>query len=186
MSKPGFLARKDLPPVALPVFQNPQPAAQPPPQDNPEAAMFVEEETESSRLSLEEEIDEFYFEEDIPKAPLIELSNAEGEPDRNFVISDPPLIIACLNDSSNEEVDNMASNKGKKSLWELMAARGKGQTLKVPTKSQTSFDLPPAPPQIPVDLDLKVNPNLKKKRPVESLEEGEVGPYQGAKQQKVT
>ena len=41
-------------------------------------------------------------------------------------------------------------------------------------------------PQVPADLGLKVNPDLKKKRPVESLEEGEVGPHQGAKQQKVT
>ena len=67
-----------------------------------------------------------------------------------------------------------------------MAARGKGQTSKAPTKSQIPSNLPPAPPQIPADLDLKVNPDLKKKRLVESLEEGEVGPRQGAKQQKVT
>ena len=79
----------------------------------------------------------------------------------------------------------MASNKGNKSSWELMAAWGKGQTSKAPAKSQTPSDLPPAPPQIPVDLDLKVNPDLKKKRPVESLEEGEVGSRQGAKQQKM-
>ena len=59
MSKPGFLAQRDLPPVALPILQNPPPAAQPPPQDHPEVVASVEEETESSRLSLEEEIDEF-------------------------------------------------------------------------------------------------------------------------------
>ena len=82
--------------------------------------MFVEEKTESSRLSLEEEIDEFYFEEDILKAPLIELSDVEGEPDRNSVIGAPPFIIACSDGSLNEEVDNMGS-KGK-SLRELMAA----------------------------------------------------------------
>ena len=33
---------------------------------------------------------------------------------------------------------------------------------------------------------MKVNPDLKKKRPVESLEKGEVGPRQGGKQQKKT
>ena len=44
----------------------------------------------------------------------------------------------------------------------------------MPAKSQTSV-LPPAALQILVDLGLKVNPNLKKKRPVESLEDGEVG-----------
>ena len=134
MSKPRFLARRDLRLIVLPVLQNPQPAAQPPPQDNSRVAVLVEEETESSHLSLEEEIDEFYFEEDIPKAPLIELLDVEGEPDRNFVIGAPPLIITCSDDSSDEEVDNMAFNKGK-SLQELMAARGKGQTSKAPTKS---------------------------------------------------
>ncbi|XP_050290115.1 uncharacterized protein LOC126728309 [Quercus robur] len=78
----------------------------------------------------------------------------------------------------------MASNKGK-ILRELMAARGKGQSSKAPAKSQTSV-LPPTTPQIPADLGLKVNPNLKKKRSVESLEEGKVGPRQGSKQQKTT
>ena len=79
----------------------------------------------------------------------------------------------------------MASNKGK-GLWELMAVWGKGQTSKAPTKSQIPSDLPPAIPHIPADLGLKVNPDLKKKRPVESLKQGEVGLRQGAKQQKVT
>ena len=127
MSKPRFLAQRDLWPVVLPVLQNPQPVAQSPPQEDPGVAEFVEGETESSHLSLEGEINEFYFEEDIPKAPLIELSDAEGEPDRNSVISAPPLVIACSDDSSDKEVNNMASNKGK-SLRELMAAQGKGHT----------------------------------------------------------
>ena len=104
-----------------------------PPPDNLEVAAQAEGETESSRLSLEEEIDEFYFEEEIPKAPLIELSNPEGEQDRNSVVG-VPLVIACSNDSSDEEIDNMASNK-EKSLQELMASRGKGQSSKVPSKS---------------------------------------------------
>ena len=67
-----------------------------------------------------------------------------------------------------------------------MAARGKGSTSKAPPKSQVPSNLPLAPPQVPANLGLKVNPDLKKKRPVESLEEGEVGPYHGTKQQKVT
>ena len=79
VSKPKFLARQDLKPVVLPGVRDPPPAAQLPPSDNLEVVAQAEEETESSRLSLEEEIDEFYFEEEIPKAPLIELSNPEGE-----------------------------------------------------------------------------------------------------------
>ena len=85
-----------------------------------------------------------------------------------------PIIIACSDDSSDDEVDNMASNKGK-SLRELMATRGKGQSSKALAQSQTHV-LPPVAPQPPSDLGLKVNPDLKKKRPVEILEEGKVVP----------
>ena len=103
----------------LPGVRNPLPIAQLPPPDNLEVAAQPEEEAESSHLSLEEEIDKFYFEEDIPKAPLIELSDPEEEQDRNSVVG-APIVIACSDDSSDEEVDNMASEKGK-SLKELMA-----------------------------------------------------------------
>ena len=75
----------------------------------------------------------------------------------------------------------MALNKGNKSLRELMATRGKESTSKAAPKSQ----VPLPPPQIPMDLSLKPNPNLKKKRPLKMLEEGEVGPWKGTKQQKV-
>ena len=75
----------------------------------------------------------------------------------------------------------MALNKGNKSLRELMATRGKESTSKVAPKSK----VPPPPPQIPTDLGLKPNPYLKKKRPLEMLEEGRVGPRKGTKQQKV-
>ena len=71
MSKPKFLAWRDLKLVVLPSVQNP-PVAQLPPPDNVEVAAQAEGEIESSRLSLEEEIDGFYFEEETPKAPLIE------------------------------------------------------------------------------------------------------------------
>ena len=89
-------------PVALLVLQNPQLAAHPLPQENLGATAFIEEETESSRLSLEEEINEFHFEEDIPKAPLIELSDVEGESDSNSVIGALPFVVACSDDSSDE------------------------------------------------------------------------------------
>ena len=72
----------------------------------------------------------------------------------------------------------MALNKGNKSLMELMAARGKDSTSKAAPKSQ----IPLPPSQIPTDLGLKPNPDLKKKRPIETLEEGEVGPQKGTKQ----
>ena len=52
----------------------------------------------------------------------------------------------------------------------------------MPAQSQTQ-DLPLVAPQVPSDLGLKVNPDLKKKRPAEIPEEGV--PRQG-KQQKTT
>ena len=54
----------------------------------------------------------------------------------------------------------------------------------MPSQSQIPV-LPPVALQLPSGLSLKVNPDLKKKGPVETLEEGEVGPRQG-KQQKTT
>ena len=51
-------------------------------------------------------------------------------------------------------------------------------------KSQAQ-DLPPTAPQVPSDPGLKANPDLKKKRPVDVPEEGEVAP-RPAKQQKAT
>ena len=66
---------------------------------------------------------------------MINLSDAEGELDRNSGISTALLVITCLNNSSVEEEDNMALNKGNKSLKKLMVARGKKSTSKAPTKS---------------------------------------------------
>ena len=80
----------------------------------------------------------------------------------------------------------MALNKGNKSLRELIASRGKVSTSQEAAKFQVSTDLPPLPPlQILTDLELKPIPDLKKKRPLEALEEGKVGPRKGMKQQKV-
>ena len=93
-----------------------------------------------------------------------------------------PIIIACSDDSLDEEVDNMAG-KGK-SLRELMSSRGKGQSSKAPAKAQAQ-DPPPIAPQVPSNPGLKVNPDLKKKRPVDVPEEGEVA-HRPAKQQKAT
>ena len=63
-----------------------------------------------------------------------------------------------------------------------MVAKGRESTSKTTPKSQVAH---PPPPQIPTDLGLKPNPDLKNKRPVETLKEGEVSPRKGMKQQKV-
>ena len=72
VSKPGFLARRDLPPVPQPVLQNPLPIALPLPQAPPDIVAILAERVVSSHLLLEEEIDKFHFEEEqSPRAPLI-------------------------------------------------------------------------------------------------------------------
>ena len=118
------------------------------------------------------QIDKFYFEEEQSlRAPLIFISDAEGESDRNSGVHNPYLILARPN-GLDEERDSMALNKGNKSLRDLMAARGKESTSKIAPTSQIAL---PRPLQIPLDLSLEANPNLKKKRPVDTLEEGKVG-----------
>ena len=123
VSKPGFLARRDLPPVPQPVLQNPLPVALSLPQAPPNFAAILAEGVASSRLSLEEEIDKFHFEEEqSPRAPLICISDTEGESDRNSGVYNPYLILACPDDSDKKE-DSMALNKGNRSLKDVMVAR---------------------------------------------------------------
>ena len=66
------------------------------------------------------------------------------------------------------------------SLKELMRNRNKAPSLKDKNKSKPPTN--PAPPQIPANLGLKPNPDLRMKGPVETAEEGELGPSKGSKQ----
>ena len=163
----GLLAPDDLPPIVLPAVRHPRIVEQLPPPEEPGVAVPTEGHTESSRLSLEEEIDEFYFEEEVQQDPVVELPDPEGEQDRNSVVGGP-IIISCSEDSSDEEGGDMG-----KSLRELMASRGKGQSSKAPAKAQTQ-DPPPTAPQVPTDPALKAIPDLKKKRQADTPEEGEL------------
>ena len=74
--------------------------------------------------------------------------------------------------------------KQRTSLKGLMASRNKGQTSKKAPKTQVAPNLPFPPPSLPADLGLKSISDLRKKRPAEDLEEGEVAPQKGTKQQK--
>ena len=64
VSKPGFLVRRDLPPMVLPVQRNPPPFAIPLRQVSFEVAAAIEEIAFSLRLLLKEEIDRFHFAEE--------------------------------------------------------------------------------------------------------------------------
>ena len=115
--------------------------------------------------------------------------DSETELDCLSVACLPDLIATNVGANSEEEEEEEEEEEGmdlkpRTSLRGLMANRNKGSTSKEVSKAQVPASLPPPPPQLPADLKLKVNPDLRKKRQAEDLEEGEVGPQKGAKQQK--
>ena len=67
-----------------------------------------------------------------------------------------------------------------------MKSRNKAPSPKDKNKSKPPTNPPLPPPQIPADLGLKPNPDLRKKRPMDTVEEGELGPSKGNKQAKQT
>ena len=68
------------------------------------------------------------------------------------------------------------------SLREFMKNRNKAPSPKDKNKSKPPVNPPPPlPPQIPTDLGLKPNPDLRKKRHIKATEEGELGPSKGSK-----
>ena len=93
----------------------------------------------------------------------------------------PELIVARIDISQEVEEEGM-DLKPRSGLRGLMSNRNKGQSSKDAPKEQVPASLPPPPPPS-TDPALQPIPNLRRKRPVEELEEGEVGP-QKAKQQK--
>lgn len=111
----------------------------------------------------------------------MELSDSETMSNKLSSTRPPKLVVTRIGLSSKEEegmdLKIRSSPKG------LMANRNKGGTLKDLPKTQTHVTLPHLLPP-PTDLGLLANPNLKKKRPSQDLEEGEVAPQKGSKQQK--
>ena len=87
-----------------------------------------------------------------------------------------------MEDSSDNE-EEMAPKTGP-SLRELMKGRNKAPSSQETSKSKLLVNPPPPPPQLPTDLGLKPNLELRRKRHPEALEEGEVGLSKGSKQQR--
>ena len=86
-----------------------------------------------------------------------------------------------MEDSSDNEVEEMAQKSGK-SLRELMKGRNTTPIPQDTNKSKPPMNPPPPPPQLPADLGLKPNPELRRKRQQKDNEEGEIGPLKGNKQ----
>ena len=174
VSRPGFLASYDLPPVDHPIPQG-IPFAIQPLQQVPLGEAIIGEGAASSS-SLEHEIDRFKFEEE----EAILISEAEEGADEHSCVQTSAQVITYIGDTSDEE-EAMASKIGL-SLKELMKSRNKAPSLEDKNKSKPPTNPPPPPPQIPADLRLKPNPDLRKKRQMETTEEGELGPSKGNKQ----
>ena len=117
VSKPGFLAWRDLPPVQLPIRYVPQEVA------------ILREETASVQLSLEVEIDQFRLEDEegVAKRP-VKLLDSETEPDRLSVARLLELAIANVgvNSEEEEEEEEGMDLKQRTGLRGLMANRNKG------------------------------------------------------------
>ena len=168
VSKLGFIAWRDLPPVVLPARPIHQEVAAP------------REETASTHLSLEAEIDQFHLDEE-GEAPnrLVEVSDSKARLDRSSTTDLLRLIVTRFDYSEEEE--DMALNQ-RRSLRDLLANRNKRSSSKKATKSQVPSNLPPPPLLPPTDLGINIMKDLKKKRMVQDLEKGEVALQKGMKQ----
>ena len=132
------------------------------------------EEAGSSHSSLEDQINQFHFaEEGEVSARPVELSDSDSDLDRASATPDLGLVIAQI-DTSQEVKEEGMDLKQRSGLKGLLSNRNKGQSSKdVPKEQPTSKPPPPLPPTS--DAALQPMPNLRRKRPVEELDEGEVG-----------
>ena len=132
---------------------------------------------------MEKEIDQFCFVEDVgPSEKPVDISDSETESVNISSVHPEQLIITQVDLESEKEEEHMDPKKCP-SLKDLLASRNKGGSSKEAPKTQTPV-IPPLPP--PIDLGLLAMPNLKKRRPDQELEEGELAPRKENKQQKVT
>ena len=117
----------------------------------------------------------------MPKRP-VELSNSEADLDRFSTAHSPRLIVALVDISSKDEEGGM-DLKQRTSLKGLLANKNKGSASKDVPKTQVPLSHPPHP--LPMTaVGLLSNLDLKRKRKVQEVEEGEVIPPKGAKQPK--
>ena len=163
VSIPGFLARRDLPPIQLPA------------QCILPKVVVLGEGTDSSHSSLEDQIDQFRFvEEGEVSAWPVELSDSDSDIDHSSVAPTLGLVIAQADTSQEVEEEGM-DLKLRSSFRDLLSNRYKGQSSRDAPKEQATSKHPPHLPSA-TDPALQPLPNLKRKRPVEEVEEGKVGP----------
>ena len=163
VSKLSFLARRNLPPVQLPT------------QHVLQEVVVLGEGIDSSHLSLETEINRFHLnEEGEVSTRLVELSDSCSILDRFSTAHSPGQVVARIDTSQEIEEEGM-DLKPRSGLRGFMSNRNKGQSSKDAPKEQVPAKLP-SPPPPSTDPALQPIPNLRRKRPVGELEEGEVSP----------
>ena len=79
----------------------------------------------------------------------------------------PAQVVTFIADTSDKE--EVMAPKTSPSLRELMKNRNKTPSPKDKNKSKPPVNPPPPPPQILADLGLKLNPDLRKKRPIDTV-----------------
>ena len=129
----------------------------------------VAEEGTASSSSLEEEIDKFQFEEEETQGvEAIVILEAEEETDEYLCIQTPAPLVTYVEDSLDNEAKEMASKSGK-SLRMLIKGRNIAPIPQETYKSKPPVNSPSPLPQLPADLGLKSNPELRRKRQQEAL-----------------
>ena len=117
-----------------------------------QATVAVEEEIASSRLSLEEEIDQFRLVEDEgPSEKPVDISDSETEFANLSSVHPKQLVITRIDSESEEEEEEMDQKK-RPGLKGLLASRNKWGSSKEAPKTQPLVVLPP--PSLPTDLSL--------------------------------
>ena len=115
---------------------------------------------------------------------VVELSDSDTDLDRASAALDPGLVITQVDTNQETEEEGM-DLKPRTGLRGLLSNRTKGQSSKDVSKEQTATKAP-APPLPPPTSDaaLQPMPNLRRKRPVEETEEGEIGREKARPQKK--
>ena len=120
-------------------------------------------------------IDQFHLEEERKEQgePMIQVLDLEDKLERSSGVRTSGIIVARIDNSSEEEKEEMSLNR-KRDLRELLANKAKGSVTKDASGSQPPLPLPPPPlplvnPFAPANLK-----NMKKENKV--AEEGELVP----------
>ena len=114
ISKPTFSAQDNLPPIRLLVQQIPPQLVVPLQQVPLEASVATaDEEIAFSRLSLEEEIDQFRFVEDVgPSEKPVDISDSKTDSVDISFVHPRQLVITQIDSEFEEEEDQMDQKKG--------------------------------------------------------------------------